>query len=412
MYPTVPANIAAGPLSTLIPLYILQIGGGILDVSYALTLSGIMSVLGVFIWGYVTDILNKRKALIVFTYVGTTLLIASLFFIHNILNIILVYSIISFVSAASATPLNLLVMENGAKKIWAHDFAKLQMFIGIGVSIGLIIASAITGFTSLENLIVVLTASSLISFFMALRLIREPKVVAKVASISDNIHYFVARLAAAPMMLIRIPHTPKFMHIFSFKGIRGLERSFIIRFYAVSFLFYLGSSIFNTEYPAALNLSAISQSGVFFIIILGNVVQTIIFYYYDYFAKGSNRKTLSYSALFARGSLYVVIGVVFLTLVHGKLFDLANIIFFTSASGICYAIYYTTSYAIFFDSIKGESRGRTIGIYSTLAGVGTFLGAIISGGIAVSYGFATTFMFAGLLMFICSGLFTFLPKIR
>lgn len=409
MYPTIPANIAIGPLSTLIPLYILQLGGGILDVSYAITLSAIVSIPALFFWGYVTDALNKRKLLIVLPYFISTVLVAALFLINSIFGVIIVYALIAFISVASTAPLNLLVMDTGLKKTWAHNFSKLQMMISLGTTGGLVIASIVTGFTSLADLIIALAASSLVSVVLALKLINEPKIALKAISIADRMHSFVGRIAGAPMMLIRIPHWHNVKSMFKFKGINVLEKNFIIKFYIISFIFYLGSSVFNTEYPVGLKLSGLSESSIFFIILLGMAVQTAIFYDYDYFAKGSNKKLLSYSSLILRGSSYFMIGVVFL-IFSGYTFLLGNLIFFCLASGVAYAIYYTATYTIFFDHVEGQHKGTTLGIYSALAGIGTFSGALISGGIAVAYGFPSMFIFASALMFLCAVLFRALHK--
>ena len=404
MYPTIPANLAIGPLSTLIPLYILQLGGGILDVSYAITIASMVVIPSLFFWGYVTDLLNKRRLLIVLPYMASTVLLASLFLVKSIPGVILLYALIAFINVASTAPLNMLVMDNSAKEKWSHNFSKLQMMISLGTTIGLVVASIVTGFTSLANLIIVLSASSLFSAILALKLIKEPKVATKAISVSKDMHSFINRIVVTPMLLMRVPHWRDLKNMFNLNTLKRIEKDFIVEFYVISFIFYLGTSVFNTEYPVGLKLSGLSESSIFFVILFGMIVQTIVFYDYDYFAKRTAKRLISYSSLLLRGGSYFMIGALFL-IFSGSVFSIGNLIFYCLASGVAYSIYYTVTYTIFFDSLSGENKGTTMGIYSGLAGVGTFLGALISGGIAVAYGFAPVFMFAGALMFLCAVLF-------
>ena len=49
---------------------------------------------------------------------------------------ILLLSLVSFISAASATPLNLLIMETEPKNHWATGFARLSLVSSIGATVG------------------------------------------------------------------------------------------------------------------------------------------------------------------------------------------------------------------------------------------------------------------------------------
>ena len=163
MFASLPANIASNPMSTLIALYILEIGGGILNVAYAITLASAITIPSVFLWGYVTDLLNRRKILIVLSYLFTSFLILGLFFIKSVSGVTLIYAAIAFVGAANGAPMNLLVMETGEKNRWAHNFSTLQMISGLGGTIGLLVAWAVTGVSTLSVLLLVLSISSFIS---------------------------------------------------------------------------------------------------------------------------------------------------------------------------------------------------------------------------------------------------------
>lgn len=410
MYSSLPSNLAIGPLSTLIPLLIIEVGGGILEVAYAITLASAITIPAVFFWGFMTDFLNRRKVFIVFSYLFTTLLIASLFVINSVLGIIVIYSLIAFIGAATAAPMNLLVMETGNRGRWAHNFSLLQMLAGLGATIGLLASWIITGFLDLQILIIALTLSSLASTLLAAKLTVEPAHSKKRISLNDGIHSFLYRLVAVPSILVRIPNPLTIGRAFRFTGLEGAKKKFIIIFYLISFIFFFGTSMFNTEYPVALRYHGLSSSGVFFVMLFAMAIQTTVFFYYDYLTKKLSRRAVPSLSLALRGVAYFIVGIVFMAF-GGGLFNLGNIIFYTIASGVAYAIYYPTAYAIFFNTISGSGKGGIIGIYTGLAGTGTFAGALVSGGSVVSYGFGATFIIAALLMLLCSYMFGRLPKV-
>ncbi len=409
MYSTLPANIASGPLSTLIALYILKLGGGVLEVAYAITLASAISIPSVFLWGFLTDLLNKRRFFVILSYLLTTILFFALFLSNSVIEVILIYASISFVSGAQASSLNLLVMETDTHDKWSKNFSFLQMISALGTTIGFVIAWIVTGLSDIGTLILILFGSSTLSVVLAAKLISEPNISAKRIRVSEGIHSFVHRLVVLPMLAISIPHPENIRNMFKFKGLESVRKHFFFVFYMISFIFFFSAALFNTEYPVGLKYVSSSNSFVFFVILFSMVLQTGMFYFYDTFTKEKNKNAVSAVFIELRGAAYVIIGIVF-TLFAGIYFDAFNIIFYALASGIAYAIYYPTSYSIFFNMIGGTNKGSAIGIYTAVIGLGSLLGAISSGIIAIKYSFGITFIAAGLLLLGCGYAFRSLPK--
>ncbi len=411
MYASLPANLATGPMATLITLYILQLGGGVLDVAYAITLSSAVTIPAVFFWGYFTDLLNKRKLFVVLSYLLTSLLVISLFFEKDVAGVTFIYALMAFAAAAAVAPLNLLVMETGTENRWAHNFSVLQMLAGAGTTIGLVVAWIVTGVSTISYLLLVLFISSIVSALMAIKMIKEPKNVGMQVSLYEGSRSFMYRLVGIPNMIIRIPNLQHITNLFRFHGFRSVERRFVILFYVISFVFFLGTGIFNTEFPVGLKLGNMSESLIFFIILISTVVQTAVFHYYDSFARGHNTRVVSGLSLIGRGSGYLLVGLFFI-LFRGLAFYIGIPIFYVLAAGVAYAVYYTTSYSMLFRTLSGKGKGSTMGIYSAVIGVGSLSGALLSGGLVVEYGFGVTFIMAAALMFLCSYMFRILPRVH
>ena len=116
-------NIALGPIGTFVQLYLLQTNGvqtGTVYVTVAVTAFNAVSIPAAIVWGLVTDRLRQRKLIIVTCYAITTVYLFSFFFATSTTGIIFVYSLVSFISAASATPLNLLIMETETEEPVGH----------------------------------------------------------------------------------------------------------------------------------------------------------------------------------------------------------------------------------------------------------------------------------------------------
>ncbi len=56
-----PFNMAVGPVGTFAQLYILELGGSVVDVSLAVALYNLVSIPSLMLWGFVTDRVYKRR---------------------------------------------------------------------------------------------------------------------------------------------------------------------------------------------------------------------------------------------------------------------------------------------------------------------------------------------------------------
>ena len=169
-----PFNIAMGPVGTLIQLLILSLHGTVIDVGLAVTLANAISVPSAIVWGFVTDRSHRRKAIIVVSYLVTTGVLVSFLFATTAYVVSLLYGLFAFVSSASTTPLNLLIMETERKQKWATAFARFSMITSIGNTVGLMLSVVWGFFFSLSFLVLVLAILTVVSAVLAVLMIQEP----------------------------------------------------------------------------------------------------------------------------------------------------------------------------------------------------------------------------------------------
>jgi len=79
-------------------------------------------------------------------------------------------------------------------------------------------------------------------------------------------------------------------------------------------------------------------------------------------------------------------------------------------AGIAFAVYYTSSNTMMFNTVQGKNPGAALGVYSAVVGLAATAGSLASGFISVYVGFYTTFVLAGVLLFSAVGIIARLPK--
>lgn len=397
VYSTLPISLATGSIGTVVQLYIIQLNGTSLGTIYA-TLAfaffyGVTIPASIF-WGFVTDRLHQRMAVIFSSY----LVMATVFFSFNNLDtvgIIAEYSVLAFVSAASATPLSLLVMETEPKSRWADGFAKLSMASGIGITAGLVLSTVWVQFFPLILISLPFSVLSLLSAGLALVLIHEPPIVLEQETIVMRRPSFLNRLVALPLMFLSIPKVSDFRRIF--RGLRYGMTSYVPLLYISTVLFWLSAGIFNSSVVPAMSAFSLSHSEIFGALLVGMIIQTIAFRYAGSYIGNKSLESVASAGLLARGASYIAIGL-FAFVLAQPLFLFPMLIFYPIGAGVAFAIYYTASNTMVFNSVKKGSAGSALGVYSAVVGMSTLAGSLVSGFISVYVGFHTTFVTAGLLL--------------
>lgn len=398
-YSQLPVDIAAGPVSTLIQLYILELHGTVIDVGLAITLFNAVSIPAAVIWGYVTDRFQSRKTILVLTCVAVSANLILLPLAKSVSGAALVYALFSLVSSASATPANLLIMETQRKSRWASAFARFSMISSVGTTLGLILGIAWSSYLPISLLVVPLAALSLVSALLSVVMIREPEISFEREFIVLQRRSLQQRLLAIPLIFLRLPSLVDFKSVF--KGLRSTLTRQLPLLYLSIFVFYVASGLFNTSFIPSLRAAGLSASEVFLVVMTANFAQTASFYFAGpYVEKGDLRKT-AVAGLVARLLCYAGIGL-FIGFTRGITYLGATLVLYPIAGGLAYAIYYTSSNTMIFNTLGAKNQGSRLGVYSALVGVATMIGSFISGYVSYYVGFLATFVLAAVCLGACA----------
>jgi MFS family permease len=393
-YSVLPFSVASGPLSTFIQLALLHYYGqntGTVDIGLITTVYNGITIPAAMIWGFTTDRTHKRKPIIALSFILVGIDLTALFFTRSALGIGLVYSIFGLFASASATPFNLLIMETQPKNSWAAAFATFSMIGTLGNVIGLLLSLVWVAFLPFEWLILPLAALSLLSAGLSALLVQEPSFVFERQMIVMQKPSFSHRLLAVPLMFLHVPRPHDFNRVFN--GLRHELTSQVPILYLSIVAFNIAGGIFNTSLTPAMSRNGLSQSDIYLVYLVAMIVQVIAF---RFAAPIIARRTLVKTAtggLVLRSMCYAAMGIS-VYLISGLWFIVPSIVFYPIAAGVAYAIYYTSSSTMVFNSLGSKGHGSSLGVYSALVGVATMAGSLISGFTSVYLGYYVTFMLA------------------
>jgi MFS family permease len=395
-----PMNIALGPVGIYVQLFLLRTDGphqGLFFITVATLLFNAAGIPAAIIWGQVTDRLHRRKLVIVFSYAITAIYLFSFFFADSTSGVIFLYVLIAFITAASATPLNLLIMETQPKSGWATGFARLSFVASVGAILGYILSGLWAQFLPGLTLWLVLPLGSLalVSIALSAALIQEPKMVFEREVLVMQRPGFFQRLLSSPLIFLNVPRAYDFQRVF--QGLRNELTSYVPLLYLSIVVFYLASGIFNTSFVAALSAHSLSDSEIYLVNVAALVAQVATFQVVGPYIARRSLNGVAIQGLILRGASYAALGVASVFIV-GREFLIPSLVLFPLSSGFAYGIYYTASNTMIFNSIRGNSQGSSLGVYSAIVGVATMLGSIVSGAVSLYLGFHVTFILAGALL--------------
>ena len=402
LYSVFPASMATGPLGAVVSLYLLYLnrgnGLGPIYVSLASAISNGIGIPAALIWGLMIDRLHRRRALIALGNALTSVVLISTYFVGNTEGVIVVYAAVSFMSFASATPLNLLIMETEQKSKWAGAFAKLSMVSSIGNVAGYVLCTVWTDVlpSQLILLFVPMGVLSVTSAVLSLAMIREPSFILERETVARRRPSFFSRLLASPIFFVAIPSMSDFRR--AFRGLKSSLTRQVPLFYISTVLFYVSSGLFNTSFVPAMNFFSMPDQQVLGVIMAGMVVQTLAFQGAGKFVGARSLIRTSVQGLMLRGWSYLGIGIAAL-LLAGPIFVVPALLLYPVAGGIAFAVYYTSANTMMFTTIQSKSAGAALGVYSAVVGLSAMGGSFVSGFISIYSGYYATFILSGIFLF-------------
>ncbi len=394
-----PMNTSAGISSPLAPLFITEVlAGGIIDYSVYVIASSIATILGLLVWGGLSDRMGKRRIFVLIGFISlavTSVLFAISFSTAYFITI----SFLSGFFGSAATPVSsILIMELTERKDWSMKISKFSMYNSYGNIAGVVFASVFSGIFPnvflLRYLYLFSFAFYVVSAVMGYMYI--PESTRKINRDEVPIRAF--------RVIDRVRYLPSLIIHFNF---HFRELASDLKYILAGFLIMMtGFQLFMVAFPILLRSLQISSS-VFFIIYLGNYIFGAITFGFSgqTCLKYGNRRVAT-TAIIARIFIFPsTIGLVALFLTHRPLLFVGLLLIY-SVLGALWSFISVGTGTMVSNLSKPEERGRVSGTYNAVQSFGAVIGSALTGVIVTGIGYSPDFLIAsavvavGLLIFL------------
>ncbi|MGD2072783.1 MAG: MFS transporter [Candidatus Thorarchaeota archaeon] len=375
-YSFIPFKLAVGCSSTLIPLFIISLGGTAMEISLISSAYSLASMVFLIIWGKLSDTAQKRKPFIIIGFGGTALS----FFLFSqtyTLSDTLFYHVLAAIFTAATIPVSSVFLLRSARKAyWDQAIGEFNRISGYAWAFGMLLGTGLLIVFEIQILFIILGVIALFSVVLFQKMVTEKPIYINRDNIVSFSNTIVEKLRLMPIYII---HFPRFI---------AFESRKLKHFYLASFLIFVSSGLLFTPFVYFLTGKGGSSWFIFFISFLNALISA---YYYS--------RTASQVALFGgysilqKGLAYreVCIGILVISsLLSGSSALLLATLCFCVLGYTWAQITIASNSVISRLSVRGK-EGEIMGMYNFMISLGLIIGNVLSGLIVDILGFPIEF---------------------
>ncbi|MHB1439502.1 MAG: MFS transporter [Cuniculiplasma sp.] len=392
------SNMSSGLLNPMIPLFIsLYFRENVVFVGIASSLASLSSVIALILWGNISDNVKKRKVFVLIGFLGSFASLLLVMFSTTIFEYIGILVMYQFFAMASVPVSTLLVIENEHEAQWSKTVSVFSAISTVGTvgGLGLGLLIVIKDPSSIEILKIIYMISAfiyLVAFILAYFLLKESSVKLRRSSILGlfSIRTF-ERTRYAPSYVFHI------VRLFGRK--KGIKTGKMLMLYIIlSGVLMVGFQIFFTPYPVMLIDKYNANESMIYTMYLLNSAFSVVSYNLSgwYINKVSLQRAI-YIPLAIRMIVFAATAIIpFFGLFSFNYLIMVVLIY--GGLGFVWSFIGITQITSVTKMADKYTRGRAIGYYNSILGVGQIIGAFISGYIVTYIGYSGDFVFATLMV--------------
>ncbi len=385
----IPGQITVQGLSTVIPLYVIFLGGDIAEVAIILAIQNGAVAIGSIFWGKVIDRFHVRRPLLLISFFVVLLCSIGMYFTNSLYVLFGIAPILGFFTVARSTITQLLVMETVQKNLWSWLFARTSIMGTIGMLASMVIGAVGSLYFDLRPYFLICAASSGCAMILATS-VKGGGFHLERSSIAHSLHGLHYAISHYHFVFPRIPEIHDFKHIITI--FRGKITNEIGIYYMASFFFYFGSNMYFTAWTPFLKTHGFSDSGVFLNYTIQTAMMLAIFFVAPKVISKMGEQRATILAHIPRVLAVALPGITAMLMVGAVGVILA--IISSCLMVIAFSIFSTSSSVIFFKSIPQGFEGKYLGVNSAIVGIGVFFGSLVTGEITRNFGYSALFLSA------------------
>jgi len=378
-------NASSSGLSTIIPIYMLALGGDVREVAIALFLSNLTVTLGAIFWGKLIDIMHWRKTIIAVCSTAIVITCASMYFISSIPSLMVLSALIGFFSVGPAPVTNLLVMEKSGRDDWLKTFSWTSLISAAGIVIAMVAGYLWLMQYDARSYALVCSAIAALSLVLTMLFVKDPPATLERRAIAMSPAAMVSRLKQAPVMFLRP------VSDFSLSKLRASMSRKEFLFFAGTGLYFLSGNLLFTPYTPFLKDSGVTDSEVFLAYTILHMSKVVFLPFNHKLVARGGEETMGRLSYIPRiyGMVLAVVAAFLL------MSNPASILMITLAAflvvDIGFSIWSTTTTSSLLKMIPNGRAGSILGVNSAIIGAGLLIGSIAAGEIAARFGYGVTF---------------------
>jgi MFS family permease len=374
---------AFGLLSVFIPLYVLTLGGSLVDVGIMTSAALFAAIPASLFWGYVCDRTRRYKLYILLSFISAAIILYLFTLTTTISMFIVLYAAMAALHVAHEAPKNVLIAEHYTHEEWEKSYASYEGFTEIGWLLGLLLGFlvSIIGFNSNSTLLLC-SGLNLTAFILSIFLVTDPILIfeRRLVSIEKKIDYAYQGAWKATKVLDGLTLREK---------LRG-ESFFAFGIALV--LFSLASTTFFTPLPIFFSQKLALPTSMIFVVYMLNSAGAITGYFFAGKRTMRTEEKVQMRRIVLLRSTLVFLLVALIPLTVYPTFIAAVVLILM---GFAYALYYVFALSI---SMSLMPLGRT-GLLDVLISLGGACGSFLGPILAQTAGFLPQFLVAGAIFF-------------
>lgn len=392
MFFVLPASITAEGLHIVIPLYVLFLGGNVVDVGIVVGLHYALSAIGAIFWGKVIDKYHVKRAILFICFSAITICSIGLFFTVDLNTVFIISSVAGFFIIGKNPVTQILVMESVPNNQWSRLFTQISIITSFGSLTAFLVGSIWDTFFDLRPYFlfcaIVSASATVLSVGVGSKSTIERHTI--VHSIHGIRHIFDHTRMNFQFIFTKIPHPHDFKPIISIFQ-RKMSHEIGILF-LTNFLFYFGSNIFFTAFIPFLKKHDFTNSEVFLVYMIQTMVLLTIFFFVPRLISMITEERATQISYLPRvlGIIVAASLIPSMTGVNSLLMAMISSCLMVSA----FSIFSVSNSIIIFKAIPKGFEGTYLGVNSFMTGIGIFLGALTAGYVSNAISYSTAFIIA------------------
>lgn len=383
-----PLNASSSGLSTIIPIYMLALGGQVREVAIAMFLSNLAVTLGAVFWGRLIDAMHWRKTIITICSAAIAITGASMYFVSSIPVLMLMSALVGFFSVGPAPVTNLLVMEKSSKHDWLKTFSWTSLISSAGLVIAMVAGYLWLMQYDAQSYAVICSVIAISSLVLTMMFVKDPPATLERKAIAMSPAALVDRLKQVPVMFL------KPVSDLTLTKLRTSVSRKEFLFFAGTGLYFLSGNLLFTPYTPFLKDSGITDSQVFLAYTILHLSKVFFLpFNYRLVARGGEEAMGRLAYIPRMFGIALAVAAAFIFVSNPASILMITLVAFVAVE-VGFSIWSTTTTSSLLKIIPNGRAGSVLGVNSAIIGAGLLIGSIAAGEVAATFGYVATFALA------------------